>query len=49
MECEVSEDDVEFADDSNAVTFEVVEYRDDMNLIRFLDGVKLWCNKACSA
>ena len=49
MEYEVSEDDVEFAGDSNADTFEVVESCDDMNLIRFSDGVELWCNKDFSA
>ena len=49
LEYEVSEDDVEFADDSNIDTFEVVESCDDMNLIRFSDRVKLWCNKDCSA
>ena len=49
LEYEVSEDDVEFADDSNADTFEVVESFDDMNLIRFSDGVELWCNKDCTS
>ena len=49
LECEVNVDDVGFADDSNADTFEVVESFDDMNLIRFSDGVELWCNKDCSA
>ena len=49
LEYEVSEDDVEFADDSNAGTFEVVESFDDMNLIRFSDGVELWCNKDCTS
>ena len=49
LEYEVSVDDVEFADDSNADTFEVVESFDDMNLIRFSDGVELWCNKDCTS
>ena len=41
LECEVNVDDVGFADDSNADTFEVVESYDDMNLIRFSDGAEL--------
>ena len=49
LEYEVNVDDVGFADDSNADTFKVVESFDDMNLIRFSDGVELWCNKDCSA
>ena len=49
LECEVNVDDVGLADDSNADTFEVVESFDDMNLIRFSDGVELWCNKDCTS
>ena len=49
LECEVSENDVELTEESTANEFEVVESCDDMKLIRFSDGVQLWCNNDCTA